>query len=86
MEKRSLLRLPYRSASVIRHLLGQLVGNEGETEPLRESIRNLGFLWAIHRGARFIFDAYVEEYQAAGYSNYSFQFKLLTFIHLQMIN
>jgi len=61
MEKTQFMRLPYRSASVLRHLLG----HGARREPYRETLRNLAYLWLIHRGAKFIFDAYVEEYQSA---------------------
>jgi hypothetical protein len=36
------------------------------TQAYKETIRNLAFLWAMHRGARYVFDAYVEEYLSAG--------------------
>lgn len=63
MESTSLVGLPYRSAAVLRHLLGHLEGREKEEgEPFRQSIRNIAFLNTIKRGAKFIFDAYVEQY------------------------
>ena len=42
------------------------MGHGANHEPYKETIRNLAFIWAMHRGARYIYDAYVDEYQSAG--------------------
>lgn len=51
----------YRTAAVLKNL------TETGTDPqsYKEAVRNIAFLWVIHRGARWVFDAYVEEYQSA---------------------
>jgi len=53
------LRMSYRTASVLRSLISATTGS---TEAYTEPIRNLAYLWVIHRGARHIFDTYVEEF------------------------
>lgn len=72
------LRMSYRTATTLRSLLeaeaveynatysGSLGQNPGYTSAYKEVVRNLAYIWVIHRGARHIFDAYVDEYIAAG--------------------
>jgi len=59
--KDQFLRMSYRTASVLKSLM-----NSGQNPQVyKEAIRNLAYIWVIHRGARHVFDAYVDEYIAA---------------------
>jgi hypothetical protein len=55
------LRMSYRTASTLR----QLLESHTNKTAYREVVRNLAYIWVIHRGARHIFDAYVDEYITA---------------------
>jgi hypothetical protein len=61
INKGQFLRMSYRTASVLKALMesGQ------DAQVYKEAIRNLAYIWVIHRGARYVFDAYVDEYIAA---------------------
>jgi hypothetical protein len=77
IQKSQFLRMSYRTASVLKTLMetGQ------NPQAYKEAIRNLAFIWAIHRGARYVFDAYVEEYQSAGVSIPKFEEELNRQLH-----
>ncbi len=67
------LRMSYRTASTLKSLMEtEARENNGTimsptyTSAYKEVVRNLAYIWVIHRGARHIFDAYVDEYIAAG--------------------